>query len=174
MKNVIRTFIIISFLGLIVTGCAMIEEQEAKQTERMLIASGFMIQSANTPEQIAQLDAQPQRELIMHYKDGEPRYIYANSYESCMYVGDQKANQKYQELRIQQEIAARNQATAETSQNTAFVNQKTACANENAANMNREAAAMNLRAEREKKRKHKHKCPKMDWGAWDSGTQMQP
>ena len=164
---------IVTFLGLIVTGCAMLEEEEAKRTERLLIASGFMIQSANTPEQIAQLEAQPQRQLIMHYKDGEPRYVYANSYENCMYVGDQTANQKYQALLVQQEITARNQAIAEANQNTAYVNQNTAYANENAANMNRDAAQIKLKAEREKKRHHRHKHPQMDWDAWEPGTQMQ-
>jgi len=171
MKEKIKIFMIIGLLGLFVTGCAMLEEDEAKRTEKLLIASGFMIQSANTPEQINQLEAQPQRELIMHYKDGEPRYVYANSYENCMYVGDQTANQKYQALLVQQEIAARNQATAEANQNTAYVNQNTAYANENAANMNRAAAEMKLRAEREKRKHHKPKHPQMNWDAWNPGPQ---
>jgi len=167
MKNKIIIFMVVTFLGLLITSCAMLEEEEAKRTEQLLIASGFMIQQANTPEQIAQLEAQPQRQLIVHYKDGAPRYVYANSYENCMYVGDQTANQKYQALLVQQEITARQQATAEANQNAAY-------ANENAANMNRDSAAMKLQTEREKRRHQKHKHPKMNWDVWNPGPQMQP
>ena len=91
-------------LGL--TACAAIEKSETVQTEKRLAAAGFQMQPAETPEQIANVNAMPQRKLAAHERDGQVFYVYADGENCrCLYVGSQEAYQRYQKLAIEQEIA---------------------------------------------------------------------
>jgi len=103
--NKIKTLAIAIVFSLIITGCAMLEEQWASETEQELIAAGFITKLASTPEKFAQLEAMKQRTIVPRERNGKNFYIYADDIKKCMYVGDDKAFQKYQKIKLQKEMA---------------------------------------------------------------------
>jgi hypothetical protein len=94
-----------------IAGCAMVERQEAKSTEQLLSAGGFSIKAADTPEQLAKLQAMKQRKILRRQgPDGQPQFLFADAtYCRCLYIGNEKTYQEYQRLAVQQQIADANQ-----------------------------------------------------------------
>ena len=91
--------------AIVTGGCAMIEKMQAVDTERLLAASGFRMKLADTPEKLAMLQAIPQRKLVPYKRDGQLLYVYADALScKCIYVGDEAAYQRYQQLVVQQRM----------------------------------------------------------------------
>jgi len=127
-KNIIA-FTAVTLLSIIISGCAMFEERFARETEQELIAAGFITKLANTPEKLAKLETMKQRTIVLHDRNGTNFYVYADDNKNCIYVGDNKAYQKYQNIKIQKELAdqaaqaaADNRAAASYDQMTAEQN----------------------------------------------------
>jgi hypothetical protein len=88
-------------------GCATIERGTTLDTEQLLAASGFKMKPADTPEKLANLQTHPQRQLVSRVKDGRTIYSYADASTcKCLYVGGEKAYQRYQKLAVEKQIAA--------------------------------------------------------------------
>ncbi len=122
-----KIFIIsIAFLSLLITSCAILEEQWANQTEQELIAAGFITKLANSPEKLEKLDAMKQRTIVLHDRNGTNFYIYADNNKNCIYIGNNKSYQKYQNIKIQKELAAQAAQTAADNRTAASYNQMTA------------------------------------------------
>jgi hypothetical protein len=100
-----RGVIISAILIIALSACASIQNKRAAKTEDVLYKAGFKKVSADTPEQLAQLQTLPQRKLVSHqHKDGI-RYIYADANLcKCMYVGDRDAYQSYKHILLEKEI----------------------------------------------------------------------
>ena len=93
-------------LTLVVVGCAETQKKQTLEMEQTLTASGFELRPADTPEKLAQLQSLPQQKLIRHQREGKARYLYADAaYCQCLYVGNQKAYQKFQGLALQKQMA---------------------------------------------------------------------
>ena len=120
-------------LGFALAGCAFLEEQQALSTEQMLSAAGFIMKVADTPKKLAHLQTLTQRKVVAHQRNGKNYYVYANAYQKCMYVGDEKAYQKYQNLKFQKQIADENRDAAAENRAAAETSQMAAMENENAA-----------------------------------------
>ncbi len=88
----------------------------------MLAATGFHMIAADSPKQQSIFATLPP--LSMHYyvsKDGKARYWFADPYEcNCLYDGDDKAYQRYQNLRLQQKLVKEEEQTAELNQDAAM------------------------------------------------------
>jgi hypothetical protein len=98
---------------LAVTGCATIHRSEAGRTEQLLAAAGFKMQSADTPEQAADLKSLPARKLVPQNKDGNVVYTYADPDKChCLYVGGPTEYSTYERLRVEREIAVDNAEAA--------------------------------------------------------------
>lgn len=83
-------------------GCA----GQTIDTERLLSAAGFQLKLANSPEQKANLTTLPQHKISVHEMNGEQRFVYADSkYCKCMYVGTEKAYQRYERFAMRQRIS---------------------------------------------------------------------
>jgi hypothetical protein len=92
---------------MILTGCATIRRSEARSTEEMLAAAGFVMRPADTAERQQRLAARPPYRLESHAKDGRVVYTYADPDGcKCLYVGGPKEYSEYQHLRLQRQIAA--------------------------------------------------------------------
>ena len=81
-------------------GCAS-ERELYKDTERMLIAAGFQVEPADTPEKLDQLKALPPHTLVpVRVGAGETiDYVYADpDVCHCLLVGNQKAYQAFGQL----------------------------------------------------------------------------
>jgi hypothetical protein len=101
--------------------CASIEKSEAIKTERMLSASGFQMRLADTPKKLTQLEAMTQRKLVPHQKDGKVIYVYADALEcKCAYAGNERAQQRFQKLAIEQKLAKQQEMTASMNEDAAM------------------------------------------------------
>ena len=109
-------------LGIALAGCAAIRNHHAVQTERLLSAAGFQMKLADTPEKLASLEKLPQRKLVPHTRhDGILFYLYADASAcKCLYVGSQKAYQRYQEISVQQQEAEDRKMAAEMNENASM------------------------------------------------------
>lgn len=98
-------------------GCAAvqaIQKSETTDKEQMLTAAGFKVRLADTPEKLAHLQTLIQRKLIAHSRDGNVYYVYADALAcKCLYIGNEEAYQRYQQMVIQQRIANEQRMTAE-------------------------------------------------------------
>jgi hypothetical protein len=89
--------------ALAVAGCAGVGVQDK---ESMLSAANFTMKKATTPAQLANLKAMPQNQIVVHVKNGNNVYVYADAAQcQCVYVGNEAAYQNYQQIRIAKNIA---------------------------------------------------------------------
>ena len=104
-------------LVLALAGCAVVKEvqkSEASDTEQLLAAAGFKVRPADTPKKMAHLQTLTQRQLITHQRGGKVYYVYADALNcKCLYVGNQAAYQRFQELQVERQIAAQQRMAAE-------------------------------------------------------------
>src|SRR5262249_24344330 len=105
MREMVKRFGIAS-LAVVLGGCAAIHREEAHQTESVLSAAGFQMKPADTPDRIAHLNSLTPRKLVPHMKDGKLLYVYADRKGcNCLFVGDEQAYQRYQQLALKQQLA---------------------------------------------------------------------
>ena len=87
------------FLVTAIAGCAAIQGEEAKSTDEMLAAAGFIIVSADTPEKEKMLDTLTPNKIQFSVRDNKPLYVYADPYNCrCIWTGDQAAYDRYQRM----------------------------------------------------------------------------
>jgi len=104
-------------------GCATQETpvQRATRMEQLLAAAGFHTHPADTPDRVANLEALEPLKIRFVPKNGKMHYWYADPvYCHCLYVGNQDAYDRYQQLRVQQGLAAREEEAAELNQSAAM------------------------------------------------------
>src|SRR2546423_5921801 len=93
-------------VAMILTGCATIRSSEARSTEQLLAAAGFVMRPADTAERQQRLAARPPYRLESHAKDGKAVYTYADPGTcKCLYVGGSKEYSEYQRLKLERQIA---------------------------------------------------------------------
>jgi hypothetical protein len=110
---------------LAIAACSALQEtpaQKAHRIDSLLAAAGFKMATADSPKKQEIFASLPP--LKMHYyvaKDGKARYWFADPYEcNCVYEGDAQAYQRYQNLRIQQQLVREEEETAELNQDAAM------------------------------------------------------
>ena len=104
-------------LGGLLSSCAMMEAQQAKDTEQLLAAAGFKMKLADTPAKMAHLKTLTQHKIVPHQKDGAVYYIYADATNcQCFYWGQDQSYQNFMQLQEQQNIANEDRMTAEMNQ----------------------------------------------------------
>jgi hypothetical protein len=110
----LKSVVITTALGITLAGCAGMQNKKAIQVERLLAASGFQMKLADTPERLAHLKTLTQRKLVPHQRDGKVHYVYADAtFCQCLYVGSEKAYQRYRDLALKQNLAAEQRYAAE-------------------------------------------------------------
>jgi len=104
-------------LVLALAGCAVVKEvqkNEASDKEQLLAAAGFKVRLADTPKKMAHLQTLAQRKLVIHQRNSKVYYVYADALNcKCLYVGNEAAYQRLQELQVERQIAAQQRLTAE-------------------------------------------------------------
>lgn len=108
--------------GTLVSGCTAIRRDDALDTERTLAAAGFQMKFADDSERLDSASAiLPQRQLVPRTMDGQTRFVYADAeFCKCIYVGTEKAYQRYQRLAIRQQISQARLAAAEAQESAAM------------------------------------------------------
>src|SRR5438445_10312284 len=86
--------------SMVLTGCATMRRSEARSTEELLAAAGFVMRPADTAERQQRLAARPPYRLESHAKDGKVVYTYADPNGwVCLYVGGPKESWQYPHVR---------------------------------------------------------------------------
>jgi len=105
----------------LLAGCTAIEKKDARQTESILAAAGFQMKPADTPDRVAHLQLLRPLKLVPHDRDGKLVYVYADPKAcKCIWVGDQAAYQRFQQLALQQQIAQEQMMTAQMNEDAAM------------------------------------------------------
>ena len=111
--------LLFSFLAILLSGCAAIEQAQRASTERILSAAGFEPTPANTAARQKSLASLTPYKVERKLRHNVFYYLYAVPEQNLVYIGNQAAYGKYQELLIQQEIANANLNAAQMQMNTA-------------------------------------------------------
>ena len=93
-------------IALSLAGCAALQAQDMRATERMLGAAGFQMKAADTPEKVAHLQMLTPGKIVRRERNGEPSYIYADRHVcKCLYAGTEQQYQEYRKLAREQTMA---------------------------------------------------------------------
>lgn len=121
MRDASKCIALLAGLAMVFSACAAIQNQNAMDTERLLAASGFQMRLADTPEKLAHLQTLTQRKLVPHSHDGKVYYVYADATScQCVYIGNEKSYQRYQQFALQKEIAEEQRMAAEMNADAAM------------------------------------------------------
>lgn len=93
-------------------------QQQALELEPMLEAAGFSELSAATPEQVTRLKALPPLQLssfadangVKHYWVADPEFC------KCLFHGDEASYQRYENIKLQNQVADRDRRAVEMQQ----------------------------------------------------------
>ena len=103
---------LIAAAALPLVGCATLHRREARSTEQVLAAAGFVAKPADTQAKLENLNTMP-RKLVSHVEDGNLVYSYADPDNCrCLYVGGDKEYSEFQKLSLEKEIADERQMAA--------------------------------------------------------------
>jgi hypothetical protein len=108
-------------VALVAGGCAAMRKSDVDTQEQLLSAAGFQMKLADTPQKLAHLQTLTAQKLVPHTRDGKLYYVYADpEFCKCMFVGNEPAYQKYQQLAIQQKLAQERLNAAAMNENAAM------------------------------------------------------
>src|SRR6202011_6230853 len=96
--------------------------QKAARLDPMLSAAGFHMIPADTARKQSIVSSMTPLKVNYYFgKDGKPHYWFVDPYQChCVYLGDEKAYQQYENLRIQERLAEQEQRPAELNQDAAM------------------------------------------------------
>jgi len=98
--------LLLAAIALSLAGCAALQAQDTRATERMLAAAGFQMQAADTPEKVAHLQALAPGKIVRRERNGEPSYVYADrNVCKCLFAGTEQQYQEDRKLARQQTLA---------------------------------------------------------------------
>ena len=121
LRHTVTSLIALIGFAVMFTACAAIQNRDAIEMERVLAASGFNIRLADTPQKLDHLKSMTQRKLVLHQHDDKIYYVYADATScKCLYVGNEKAYDRYQKLSIEKNIAEHQRMAAEMNENSAM------------------------------------------------------
>lgn len=111
----------VATLGVVASGCAAIRKSDVDTQEQLLSAAGFQMKLADTPQKVAHLQGMTSQKLVPHTKDGKLYYVYADpEFCKCLFVGNEPAYQKYQQLALQQKLSQERLNAAAMNENAAM------------------------------------------------------
>ena len=103
---ILKAVAVFAILIITLTGCSILRNKKAMNTEEVLYKAGFHMKPADTPEKLAHLKTLPQRKIVSHIRKGIPRYFYADADVcKCLYLGDRDAFQSFQHILLEKEVA---------------------------------------------------------------------
>ena len=110
MKHIFTGLKLIGAITLlaVAAGCA-----NPQHTENLLSAAGFRTVIANTPERQQHLKTLPPDKVTLVQRNGKNYYVYADPAHWQIFVGTPSQYQQYQQLRLANNLAQDQLATAE-------------------------------------------------------------
>ncbi len=115
-----RLAILVALVNWLLAGCAETPQQRAQRLEPVLSAAGFHMVPAGTPQRQQELASHTPLKMRYYFANGKPHYWFADPYVcNCVYIGNEADFQKYQQLKLQQQMVEREQAAAAMNENAA-------------------------------------------------------
>jgi uncharacterized protein YdbL (DUF1318 family) len=103
------------------SGCAAIRKSEVETQEQLLSAAGFQMKLADSPQKLTHLQTLTSQKLVPHARDGKVYYVYADpEFCKCMFVGNDAAYQKYQDLALKEKLSQERLNAAAMNENAAM------------------------------------------------------
>jgi hypothetical protein len=99
------TIMLVCVAAVVLAGCATLQTSKTDNMEELLSAAGFYMKLADTPTKQAHLQKLVQHELVPYSYKGRTVYVYADAANNRLFIGDQRAYQKFQALAVQRQIA---------------------------------------------------------------------
>jgi hypothetical protein len=94
-----------------IAGCSVTSDKKTLEVYEMFGAAGFQLHTADTPKKLDHLRSLPQKTLVKHQKEGKYYYVDAASCE-CIYIGDEKAYQRFKEMNREEKLAEKVDTTS--------------------------------------------------------------
>ncbi len=99
LGKLVSISLFVTAVNLVLAGCTIVPKPTAAKMEEMLVAAGFEVKAADTPEKIEKLKALPHGKFIRQEVDGKLHYLYADaSHCQCLYKGTEKEYLAYKQL----------------------------------------------------------------------------
>ena len=97
------------------SACTAMKRWQAEDTENVLVAAGFTVQSAIQPGEVEKLNKlTPPLKVVRRSLNGMPVYTYADPYScKCVYVGTEEEYGEYKRLALEKQIATEEMAAAQ-------------------------------------------------------------
>ncbi len=90
---------IIMILIIALEGCSTTKQLQVHETEHLLIAVGFQMRLADTPEKLEHLKILTQKKLITYQRDEKLYYVYVDVTScKCLYEGTEEDYLRYKDL----------------------------------------------------------------------------
>ena len=105
MKHIFTGLRLVGAFALLVAGFCGCAGTEAQNKESLLTAAGFQTRAPSTPAQLAMYNRMTPYKLGRNTVNGKALYTYANKQKGIVYIGGNKAYQRYRQLARQQSIA---------------------------------------------------------------------
>ena len=94
-----RPLACLMLLGILLGACGTLEVDQARETEQMLVAAGFRVKLADTPEKLEFVDDLDQLKLLAHTQGDARYYFFADALRCrCVYWGSEAAYQRFRQL----------------------------------------------------------------------------
>jgi hypothetical protein len=103
----------VHFIGAIALLAMAVGCANPQHTENLLSAAGFRTVIANTPLRQEQLKALPPDKVTLVQRHGKNYYVYADPANNQIFVGTPSQYQKYQQLRLANNLAQDELQTAQ-------------------------------------------------------------
>ena len=104
----------------VVAACAETPRPRAHRLEPMLSAAGFHMVPADNPQRQHELLSHTPLKMRYYFANGKPHYWFSDPYVcNCVYIGNEAAFQKYQQLKLQRKMVEQEQAAAAMNENAA-------------------------------------------------------
>jgi uncharacterized protein YceK len=118
MKKFLKVLSLVLAIALSLSGCAATQTQKAESTEQMLTAAGFQMKYADTPQRQAHIHTIPPRTIVAYPYKGKVMYAYRET--SALYLGNQAAYQRFQQMAFDKKIATQMLEAAEINEATGW------------------------------------------------------
>jgi hypothetical protein len=105
MKHKFTGLKFVGAFALLVAGFCGCAGTEAQNKDSLLTAAGFRARSPSTRAQLAMYNRMTPYKLERNTINGKALYTYANKQKGVVYIGGDKAYQRYRQLALQQSMA---------------------------------------------------------------------
>ena len=105
MRHIFTGLKLVGALALLAAGFSGCAGTEVQNKESLLSAAGFHTRTPSTQAQLAMYNRMAPYKLERNTINGKALYTYANKQKGVVYIGGDKAYQRYRQLALQQSIA---------------------------------------------------------------------